>query len=241
MEKTSDKLAHLGKAVEASKDLAGTKEARRRDAACKAARTNQMKRQVEIHSVDPVIVQEVAAGTVPNETPEAFADNVSEKWSTIQLQDHPDLEQNVKRLRTLYVTTTIPWAEFKAKYITQGAATIDVIRLRERWDDQRVEFHNQRIDAVADRFQEEMEDALQEHNQMHLEISMLIGKKIREVLPSVTKPVEIQSCAVALKNIQSVSRLALGASTDNTALKGVDDFEEFLKGMKSGKKENDKE
>lgn len=240
MEKTSDKLAHLGRAVDASKDLAGTKAAQRRDYICKSARTNQMRHQVETYSVDPVIVQEVAAGTVPNETPEAFADNVSEKWS-VQLQDHPDLEQSVQRLRTLYVTTTIPWNEFKAKYITQGAATINVIRLRERWDDQRVDFHNQRIDAVADRFQEEMEDALQEHNQMHLEISMLIGKKIREVLPSVTKPVEIQSCAVALKNIQSVSRLALGASTDNTALKGVDDFEEFLKGMKSGKKENDKE
>lgn len=222
-----------------SKDVAGTKSANRRDVQSKVYRKLQMRNQVETYGVDPQVAEEVAAGTVPFETPEDFASRLGD--NTFQLQDHPDLERDVKRLRTLYVTSTISWHEFKTKYIASGAAAIDVIRLRERWDDQRVEFHNQRIEAVADRFHEEMEDALQEHNQMHLEISMLIGKKIREVLPSVTKPVEIQSCAVALKNIQAVSRLALGASTDNTALKGVDDFEEFLKGVKSGKKQDDQE
>jgi hypothetical protein len=239
MAKTSEKLSHLGRAVENSKDLAGTKAARNRDIRAKAMRGIQMQHQIDTYGTDPQVVEEVSAGTVPDETPEDLAGRMRDE--SFQLQDRPDLEIDVKRLRTLYVTSTISWQDFKTKYIASGAAAIDVIRLRERWDDQRVEFHNQRIEAVADRFHEEMEDALQEHNQMHLEISMLIGKKIREVLPSVTKPVEIQSCAVALKNIQAVSRLALGASTDNTALKGVDDFEEFLKGVKSGKKQDDQE
>lgn len=240
MTKASETLGHLAKAAEDAKDVAGTKSARRRDSYDKSAYAFQMSRQVE-KGIDEKVVQEVAAGTVPYETPEQFADAQNRKNNfdnAIQLVDSPDLEIQVTRLRQLYVTTTIPWREFKKKYIASGAAAVEKIKIRERWDDQRVEFHGQRVEAVAERFKEDMEDALQEHNQMHLELSMLIGKKIRDVLPMISKPVEIQSCAVALKNIQSVSRLALGASTDNTALKGVDDFEEFLKGVKSGKKDD---
>lgn len=235
MTKASDKLAHLGLAADSAHDVAGTTAAKRRDASETAVRANQMKRQIEL-GVDEQVVREVAAGTVPDETPESFTMRMNGHLN-VQLADNPDIEMDVNQLRTLYVTSTITWNEFKKKYIQKGANVIDKIRLRERWDDQRVEFHKQRVDAVAERFKGDMEDALAEHNQMHLELSMLIGKKIREVLPQISKPVEIQSCAVALKNIQSVSRLALGASTDNTALKGVDDFEEFLKGMKNKKED----
>lgn len=235
MTKASDKLAHLGTAVEASRDVAGTTVAKRRDKAALNAREEQMRHQI-LAGTDAKVVREVAAGTVPDETPETFALRATNEWD-VQLSDNPDIEMDITRLRHLYITSTVTWYEFKKKYITRGAGVVEKIKIRERWDDQRVDFHEQRLNAVSKRFHEEMEDALAEHNQMHLELSMLIGNKIRSILPSITKPVEIQSCAVALKNIQSVSRLALGASTDNTALKGVDDFEEFLKGMKS-KKEN---
>lgn len=238
MTKASEKLAHLGIAADFAHDVAGTTSAKRRDAAAKSTREIQMQSQIDA-GVDEQVVREVAAGTVPDESPEQFAMRTSDNNMLVQLADNPDVEMSADRLRTLYVTSTCTWHEFKKKYIAKGAGVIDKIRIRERWDDQRVEFHKQRVDAVAERFKGDMEDALAEHNQMHLELSMLIGKKIRDVLPIITKPVEIQSCAVALKNIQSVSRLALGASTDNTALKGVDDFEEFLKGVKSKKEDAD--
>lgn len=235
MTKASEKLAHLGLAADSAHDVAGTPSAKRRDMVDASVHVRQMQRQIEL-GVDEQVVREVAAGTVPDETPESFTMRANSRLD-VQLDERPDVEMDANQLRTLYTTTTIPWHEFKKKYIPKGANVIDKIRLRERWDDQRVEFHKQRVDAVAERFKGDMEDALAEHNQMHLELSMLIGKKIRDVLPQITKPVEIQSCAVALKNIQSVSRLALGASTDNTALKGVDDFEEFLKGMKNKKED----
>ena len=235
MTKASEKLAHLGLAADSAHDVAGTPSAKRRDMVDASVHVRQMQRQIEL-GVDEQVVREVAAGTVPDETPESFTMRANSRLD-VQLDERPDVEMDANQLRTLYTTTTIPWHEFKKKYIQKGANVIDKIRLRERWDDQRVEFHKQRVDAVAERFKGDMEDALAEHNQMHLELSMLIGKKIRDVLPQISKPVEIQSCAVALKNIQSVSRLALGASTDNTALKGVDDFEEFLKGMKNKKED----
>ena len=74
-----------------------------------------MQRQIDTYGTDPQVVEEVSAGTVPDETPEDFAGRLGD--ATFQLQDRPDLEIDVKRLRTLYVTSTISWQDFKTKYI----------------------------------------------------------------------------------------------------------------------------
>lgn len=233
-QKTSQKLKHLASAARRAKDVAAEKtDSEVREEAGYVAR-DKAKRALHSRAagIDPEVIAEVDPGSVPNETPEQFAKSVfaEDGLSTSAMKIRK------RELRELYITSTLSMNDFLKKFLREGEgyATWERIARDEKWDTQRIEYFEARTDAVVERFKDSMEDMLEEHNQLHLQISMQIGKKIMQMVPNCVKPVEIQACAVALKNIQSVSRLALGASTDNTALKGVDDFEQFLKGVKQG-------
>lgn len=233
-EKTSQKLRHLATAARGAKDIASEKsdsDMKREARGAAAAKALRAKVATEA-GIDPQVIEEVDPGSVPNETIEQYVSSVhnDDKYNA------PNLRMRKRELRELYITSTLSMHDFLNKFLREdeGRSTWEAIISREKWDTQRVEYFEARTDAVVERFKDSMEDMLEEHNQLHLQISMQIGKKIMQMVPNCAKPVEIQACAVALKNIQAVSRLALGASTDNTALKGVDDFEQFLKGVKQG-------
>lgn len=236
MAKTSQKLAHLAKAAQGAKDLANKSERELRHEKVQQARAKGSRARIaRDNGIDEQTIAEVDPGSVPWEEPDqllALVDNQTDADTSAALK------MRKAELKALYIQSTLAPKEFWDKYLREGESRITMTKIAdaERWDDQRVSYHEDRIDVVVQHFKQDMEDQLEEHNQMHLDISKAIGKKIMQVLPSVVKPVEIQACAVALKNIQAVSRLALGASTDNTALKGVDDFEEFLKGVSKQKK-----
>lgn len=237
MEKTSHKLAHLAKAAQGSKDLAEKPENEiRREKALRESLKSRRANIARENGIDEQVIEDVNPGSVPWEEPEHHM-NLSKEQTDIDVQVLTKMRR--KELRALYIQSTLAPADFWAKYLREGESQTVMSRIArvERWDDQRIAYHEERVDVVVQHFKQDMEDLLEEHNQMHLSISKAIGKKIIEILPGVVKPVEVQACAVALKNIQAVSRLALGASTDNTALKGVDDFEAFLKGAQQKKAE----
>lgn len=241
MAKTSDKLSHLSKAARGSRDVASQKteaDLRREKSIQEAQRAVRAKHAVE-SGIDPQVVAEVDPGSVPFEEPDTLAKQMNDTTQDMNMSANAKMRK--AELRSLYISSTLAPVDFWRKHLREGESfnVWSQIARNEKWDDQRVSYYEDRIDSVVEHFKQDMEDQLEEHNQMHLTISKQIGLKIMQVLPGIHKPVEIQACAVALKNIQSVSRLALGASTDNTALKGVDDFEEFLKGV-SKKKAEDK-
>lgn len=241
MEKTSDKLSHLQRSARGSRDVAATKSEadlineKRHHAKLRGARN---KRAIEA-GIDPEVVREVDPGSVPGEEPDQI---MFENKHVHDMNQTPSTKMRKAELKAFYITSTLSPGDFFDKYLRPNESKLVWSRIakNEKWDDQRISYYEDRIDNVVEHFKQDMEDVLEEHNQMHLQISKQIGLKIMQILPNMNKAVELQSCAVALKNIQSVSRLALGASTDNTALKGVDDFEEFLKGA-SAKKNNEVE
>ncbi|CAM3861552.1 hypothetical protein [Avibacterium endocarditidis] len=57
----------------------------------------------------------------------------------------------------------------------------------------------------------------------------LINNKIIELLPTIDSPVALKALSGALKDTQSVTRLALGASTENQATSEGFDRENWLK------------
>lgn len=237
MAKTSEKLTHLRKAARSAHDIAATKS--EADLIAEGGQVKAAKGQRAHHAIacgiDPKVVAEVDPGSVPGEEPDQY---VSMNSNTFDMNQTASVKMRKAQLKALYITSTLSPDAFWAKHLTANESKIvwSQIAKNDKWDDQRISYYEDRIDNVVEHFKQDMEDQLEEHNQMHLQISKQIGLKIMQMLPQVSKAVELQSCAVALKNIQAVSRLALGASTDNTALKGVDDFEEFLRGATSSKK-----
>ncbi len=55
-----------------------------------------------------------------------------------------------------------------------------------------------------------------------------INRKLRELLPTIDSPMALKALSGTLKDIQSVTRLALGASTDNQAVGSSSDFAKIL-------------
>lgn len=238
MAKTSDNLKHLARAAFNAHDIADNKSEASKRHEERVYRTHKATRNKHAIAVgiDPKVVEEIDPGVLNDEEPDRFAQMQSDM--NFDSNQTPKTKMRKAELKGLYVTSTLAPDDFWNKYLREGEskAVWERIARNDKWDDQRISYYEDRIDNVVEHYKQDMEDQLHEHNQMHLQISKQIGLKIMQILPNVVKAVELQSCAVALKNIQSVSRLALGASTDNTALKGVDDFEAFLTDVATSKK-----
>lgn len=55
-----------------------------------------------------------------------------------------------------------------------------------------------------------------------------INRKLRELLPTIDSPMALKALSGTLKDTQAVTRLALGASTDNQAVDSSVNFAEIL-------------
>lgn len=61
-----------------------------------------------------------------------------------------------------------------------------------------------------------------------------INRKLRELLPSIDSPMALKALAGTLKDTQAVTRLALGASTDNQSVGSQADYAKWLEEIDSG-------
>ncbi|WP_439242428.1 hypothetical protein [Lonepinella sp. BR2474] len=62
----------------------------------------------------------------------------------------------------------------------------------------------------------------------------LINKKVIELLPSIDSPMALKALSGTLKDTQIISRLALGASTENQATGTTTDFAQWLENIDNG-------
>lgn len=69
---------------------------------------------------------------------------------------------------------------------------------------------------------------LVEQNRRDVHMARLGAEKLVEFLPLCEKASDLKAWSGALKDVQAVARLALGASTENTDSRAVDDFEAWL-------------
>lgn len=62
-----------------------------------------------------------------------------------------------------------------------------------------------------------------------------INRKLRELLPTIDSPMALKALSGTLKDTQAITRLAIGASTDNQAVGSPPDYAKWLKEIENGK------
>lgn len=65
-----------------------------------------------------------------------------------------------------------------------------------------------------------------------------INRKLRELLPTIDSPMALKALSGTLKDTQAVTRLALGASTENQSTQVVQDFSDWVKEIPHGQRVN---
>lgn len=141
----------------------------------------------------------------------------------------PSYEIDWAAIKLEFVNGSMSLTDISEKYQLNGA-TVRSRAMRDNWQQERNELQQIATKVVHEALLSEKVDKLKELNEVDLNAAKAIRDKANELLSSVATPNELKALSGAFDLAQKISRLALGASTENSTVTNkelpasVDDF-----------------